>query len=292
MSATGARSELGERLRAHRQAANLTGTRMGELMGHSQTWVSKVENGKARISPEQVEVWLKHASASEQVRRDLVDLAERADAEFIAWKKLEAQGWATHQKRYEDIEREAETVRLYSVSSIPGLLQTPGYTDYQQRKVLGRPPEAVAAVIAGRAARQQLLYRPTSRFQVVLAEQVIRHCFGGLGVMTEQLRRLADLAKLPTLDLRIIPINNRMEVPYGTGFDLFEYPEEGESVVHFELSDGERVEQDPKEVAKVRARFDHYQVVAIRGNEVIAMIEQVAAEMTASIFQKEEGGER
>lgn len=280
MSATDARSQLGERLRTYRQAAKITGTRMGELMGTSQTWVSNVENGKTRISVEQLEAWLSHASVSPEVHVDLIDLAERADREVTAWKKLYAQGWATHQKRYEEIEREAQVAKLYSVSTIPGVMQTGAYTQFILEKILRQPPSEVAAGIAARRKRQEVLHRPTSRFEVVLAEQVIRHRLGGPGVMIDQLQRLADLAKLPTVDLRIISVNTDMPVPYGTGFDLYEFPGDGESVAYIELAGSEHKEMEPETIDKLRHRFDLYRAAALKGEDAIAAIELVASELT------------
>ncbi|MFC5212202.1 Scr1 family TA system antitoxin-like transcriptional regulator [Pseudonocardia sulfidoxydans] len=51
---------------------------------------------------------------------------------------------------------------------------------------------------------------------------VLRRRLGGEAIMAEQLRQLADLSRLPTVDLGVIPRRHRHSQPLRDEFDLYD----------------------------------------------------------------------
>lgn len=284
MTHPGNRRALGQRLREFRTSASLRAVDLAELLGVSQGQLSKIENGKRRISPEQVRRWLEHTHADAGTIEQLVEQARQADTEVTAWKERFGAGWANYQKSYAELERIATEIHAYQVSVIHGLLQAPGYTEFIQREILKLTDEQVAAGLTAMRNRQRLLYEPGTHVDVILAEHVLRHRFPGAAVMVEQLHRVAQLASLPTVDLAVIPGNTDMPLPYMVSFDLFEMPDDETDVVVIELDTQEVRETEPGRVAVYARRHQALRQAALTGQAAIDLVLRIAEEVTASIF--------
>lgn len=293
MSHPGNRHELGRRLRQLRTTAKLRGVDLAQLIGITQGQLSKIETGKRRISPDQVRSWGEHTHADAETIEQLVAQARQADTEVTAWKERFGAGWDNYQKSYAEIESTATEIRAYQVSVIHGLLQAPGYTEFIQREIVGLTDEEVTVGLTAMRNRQRLLYEPSTRFSVILAEHVLRHRFPGPMVMVEQLHRIAQLAPLPTVDLAIIPTDTDMPLPYMVSFDLFTMPADGTDVVLIELDTQEIRETEPDHVA-VYARRHQALLNAKRtltGQAAIDLVQRIADKMTASIFPANRSGQ-
>ncbi|MBW0102128.1 helix-turn-helix transcriptional regulator [Pseudonocardia sp. KRD291] len=279
--------ELGERLRACRKAAGLTGTQLGDLLGVSQSRISKVENGtgQARADKELISAWLDRTDADETTRHDVTTLLE-ATSEITDWTKLHSRGWHQHQLSYGELERSARGIKVFQNAMIPGLFQTAGYTSYLLSTVLGLSAEDVGQAVTARLQRKSVLYEPGTRIRVVLTEAVLRHRLGGPAVMSEQLHHLSELSRLPTVELGIIPIDTAMPSRYGASFDLFENLDGADdSTVVVELEASEYREDDPDRVAAYRRRHTLYWDSTSNGEEARSLIGQIADAMTAEIFR-------
>lgn len=284
MSGLPAREKLGERLRACRKAAGVTGTELAGRLGVSQSTISKIETGKTRAPQDLVRQWLEHTAVDDEVRTELMELAENS-TEISDWQQLHGRGWEAHQKRYSELERSAAGILVFQNAVVPGLLQTAAYTSFLLGTVVGLPPEEVGVGVTSRLARQSVLYEPTTRLRVVVTEAVLRHRLGGPAVMAEQLHRLAELSRLPTVELGIIPIDTGMSSRYGPSFDLYDDLDgTGESLVVVELESGEVREDDPDRVAPYRRRHDIYWSAALTGASATDYLERLARQMTDSIF--------
>lgn len=292
MTYPGARHALGQRLREFRTAAMLRGVDLAPLIGITQGQLSKIENGKRRISPEQVRRWLEHTHADAETIEQLVMQARQADVEVTAWKERFGAGWDNYQKSYAEVERTATEIRAYQVSVIHGLLQAAGYTEFIQRKIVGLTDEEITVGLTAMRNRQRLLYEPSTHFSVILAEHVLRHRFPGATVMVEQLHRIAQLAALPTVDLAVIPVDTDMPLPYMVSFDLFMMPADETDVVFIELDTQEVQETDPDRVAVYARRHHALRNAALTGRAATDLVLRIAEETTASMFPNEQRNQR
>lgn len=141
-------------------------------------------------------------------------------------------------------------------------------------------------MVTSRVDRQRLLYKPDARLRIVLAEAVVHHRLGGDVIATEQLSRLIDVARLPTVELGIIPLDTDMTSRYGASFDLYERLNgEDESVVLIELEAGEVYETEPDRVARYARRHDIYWSAARKNDAAIQRIERVREDLDRRIFR-------
>ncbi|RDI64919.1 hypothetical protein DFR76_107297 [Nocardia pseudobrasiliensis] len=79
----------------------------------------------------------------------------------------------------------------------------------------------LAAGLAARIERQQVLYRGDHRFHFVLAEQVLHTTVGDHNVMVGQLDRLLIAMSLPRVVIGIIPAHTEYTVPL-SNFCMFD----------------------------------------------------------------------
>jgi hypothetical protein len=107
-----------------------------------------------------------------------------------------------------DLESYACRVRHYAAGMMPDLLQHEGYTQI-------------------RIHRQAILTRQpvTATFEFILDEAVLRRAIGEPSTMTEQLRRLGQLADLPNVTIRVVPYRAGMHPGLETNsFEIMEFP--------------------------------------------------------------------
>jgi transcriptional regulator with XRE-family HTH domain len=280
------RHELGQQLREFRTVANLRGVDLAPLIGITQGQLSKIENGKRRISPDQIRKWLQHTNADAETIEQFVAQARQADTEVTAWKERFGGGWHNYQRSYGEVEASATSIFAYQVSVIPGLLQAPGYTEFIQREIVGLTDDEVTSGLTAMRNRQHLLYQPRTRLSVILTEHVLRHRFPGAAVMVEQLSRIAQLATLPTVDLAVIPSDTDMPLPYMVSFDLFTMPADETDIVFIELDAQEVRETEPDRVAVYVRRHAALRNAkqTLTGQAAIDFVQRIAGDMASSIF--------
>jgi transcriptional regulator with XRE-family HTH domain len=199
-SPTASRLELGTLLRNLRTERGWTVQQVAELLDFSPSKVSRLETG--------------HRGASARDIRDLCDLYEVDAGMRQRMTELAAEGkqrtWLQPLKlpysRYTDLESSANSIQDYTLTLVPGLLQTADYArEVVQAAVPNWPPEVVEQRVEGRLVRQQILLAENSpRFEAVLDQTVLSRVVGGAAVMRAQMERLLEASYFPAVDLRVI----------------------------------------------------------------------------------------
>lgn len=210
----------------------------------SQSKISRIEGGKVLPSILDVERILTALDLSPAARSEVLALARAANVSFTAWRTLRQTGLAKRQAQVAAIERDARLIRTFQPALIPGLLQTPEYA----RAVLSLPRLAgdrdLSAAVSVRIERQAVLYNETKTFRFVVMEHVLRARLVPDIVLFAQREHLATMAKLPNVELLVVPQDALLpEVP-SNGFGLFD-----DRVVIAESFSGEMVLRDPRDVA-------------------------------------------
>lgn len=170
---------------------------------------------------------------------------------------------------YAGLEAAACRLREYHHALIPALLQTRAYAS----ALLAQPPAVPEPErerrVEARLRRQVLLHRSLPapvRFDVMLSEVALRAEGFGPGVMSEQLRHLVEVGRLPHVSVRVMPLSAGLHLGALSGpFVLLDFPPQGmrrESeppVVYREWLTGELYLDRPEEIAayeKVWADLD------------------------------------
>ncbi len=279
------RRRLAARLRALRRRADLDqhplAERLQALLGPediaagkswSQARVSRIELGQSVPQVRDVALWAAASGATPAETEELIDLAGEVVREVVELRRMTRQGLARTQHDIARLEAAATAIRNYSLSLIPGLLQT---ADVARRLLealfpAGRPdiPEAVQA----RLERQRVIYDPGKEIEFVLAEAALRPV-GPAPTMRHQLATIAAIASLPNVSLGVIPQARELPVWHWHGFDIFETPDE--TLVYVETLTAGLAVTDPEDVQAYRGALARLREAAIYGDDAQALMRRL-----------------
>ncbi|MEU8968668.1 DUF5753 domain-containing protein [Streptomyces monashensis] len=164
--------------------------------------------------------------------------------------------------------------KAYAPDMIWGTLQTEAYASEILRRVvefLGVPDD-VAAGVAKRMERQQVLYDGEHRYEVILGEQALYTNVGGPEVMRGQMERLLRDIELPSLTLGILPTAAEVSVVPMPGFNLYEGGR-----AHYELVSSGVDITNPEELALHERAFSALFRAAVYGDAASDLISKALA---------------
>src|SRR5690606_33180086 len=123
------------------------------------------------------------------------------------------------------LESQASAMRTLETTVVPGLLQTPEYARAVTKAALeGVSEERLDALVEVRLARQDVLRAdPPLELSAVLDEAVLRREVGGPGVMSRQLIRLTEAARLPQVNLQVLPFTAGAHIGVNGPFVIFSF---------------------------------------------------------------------
>ena len=218
---------VGAQLRRLRAEKGISREQAGEAIRASEWKIHRLENGQVGFK-----------------ERDVVDLlalygvTDSAEVEaFVAFaRNANAPSW-WHQygdvlpqwfRAYVDLESAAVLIRTYEGQFVPGLLQT---EDYTRAVIHGArtddSPEEVERRVALRMARQALLTRADGpMLWAVVDEAALRRRVGGPQVMSAQIERLIDAAKMPNVTLQILPVAAGAHPAMVGAFSILRFPDQ------------------------------------------------------------------
>jgi Domain of unknown function (DUF5753) len=143
-------------------------------------------------------------------------------------------------RAFRDLEQSASQIMQVASEIVPGNLQTESYT---RAMVSGRGSfpdhQTVEDIVRVRRDRQALLTREdAAQFTFVLSESALRRVIGGPKVMAEQLRHLAELALLPTVDIQVIPFDTLSYEPLSYTFTVLRFDHDSATdIVYIDMYD-------------------------------------------------------
>ncbi len=221
------RSNLGAELRALRTSAGLTSGEAARLAGWHQSKVSRIETGTSGVKPADVRLLLDvYGVADPQLRELLLVLSGSGDGggRHHWWHAYRGVLPPTY-RDFISLESQASAMRTLETTVIPGLLQTPEYARAVTEAALeGVPEERLDALVEVRLARQDVLRaEPPLELSAVLDEAVLRREVGGPGVMSRQLTRLVEAARLPQVRLQVLPFTAGAHIGVTGPFVIFSF---------------------------------------------------------------------
>ncbi|MFI2508164.1 helix-turn-helix domain-containing protein [Streptomyces sp. NPDC018972] len=221
------RRKLGAELRALRTSAGLTSGEAARLAGWHQSKVSRIETGTSGVKPPDVRLLLDvYGVADPQLRELLLMLSGSGDGDgrHHWWHAYRGVLPPTY-RDFISLESQASTMRTLETTVIPGLLQTPEYARAVTEAALeDASEERLDALVEVRLARQDVLRAtPPLELSAVLDEAVLRREVGGPGVMTRQLNRLVEAARLPQVRLQVLPFGAGAHIGMTGPFVIFSF---------------------------------------------------------------------
>ncbi|MBQ0830564.1 helix-turn-helix domain-containing protein [Streptomyces tagetis] len=221
------RRKLGAELRALRTSAGITSGEAAGLVGWHQSKVSRIETGTSGAKPADVRLLLDAYGVDDPRLREL--LATLAGSEDPGGRH---HWWHAYRgvlpPAYRDfisLESQASAMRTLETTVVPGLLQTPEYARAVTRAAVdGEPEDRLDTLVEVRLTRQDVLRsEPPLVLNAVLDEAVLRREVGGPGVMTRQLSRLVEAARLPHVRLQVLPFSAGAHIGVTGPFVIFSF---------------------------------------------------------------------
>jgi transcriptional regulator with XRE-family HTH domain len=218
------RIQLGSRLRALRLARGLSREEAGHPIRASESKISRMELGRVGFKERDVGDLLTLYGVEDIVERDRM-FALLREANAPSWWQAfgDVDAWF---QSYLDLERAAELIRAYEIQFVPGLLQTEAYA--RAVITLGHGQSASEEIerrVRLRMARAELLRRPDApRMWVVLDEAVLHRAIGGRPVLREQIESLIEAARMPNVQIQVLPFDTGGHAGAGGAFSILRFP--------------------------------------------------------------------
>lgn len=251
----------------------MSGTHVAGLLGWSQSKVSKIETGRVAPSGDDVRSLLDLYRPRKKERAETENLAQALNDRYRSLRMLRKRGLHRTQEDIGRRTRQAETVRSFQPTLVPGLLQTPEYA----RAVFSQPLSSgeidVAKAVRARMERQTVLFDPQRSFHFVITEAALRWRLGSVPTMRAQMDRLANLSTAENLRLGVLPWSVPVPQVPKNGFVVLD--EEEVSVESFTTHRGIT---EPRDVRFYLDVFQLFADAAVYGDEARAFLAALTRE--------------
>ncbi|MFF1546841.1 helix-turn-helix domain-containing protein [Streptomyces sp. NPDC058291] len=220
------RRKLGAELRGLRARAGLTSGEVARRVGWHQSKVSRIETGTSGSKPADVRLLLDaYGVTDERLRELMLALAGADGGGRDHWWHAYRGVLPPAYRDFISLEAQASAMRTLETSVVPGLLQTPEYARaVTSAAVGGVEDEQLDTLVEVRLARQDVLRaQPPLELNAVLDEAVLRREVGGPEVMTRQLGRLVEAARLPQVRLQVLPFAAGAHIGVTGPFVIFSF---------------------------------------------------------------------
>ncbi|MEU2797730.1 helix-turn-helix transcriptional regulator [Streptomyces sp. NPDC007117] len=269
-----ARDRIAFRLRGLRADAGLTGQQLAERTGWQGSKVSRLQSGRSQPSDEDIRAWCRACGAEDEAA-DLIASARQAQQMYTEWRRVQGRGLKGVQQARTPLYERTKTMRVYSSSVIPGMLQTRAYAAALLSEIsrFNRTPDDSSAAADARVERSRVIRRAGRRFPILIEESVLRRQVGSTETMAEQLGYLLQVAALPTVTLGIVPSRAMPMWPLET-FTIFD-----EEQVGVELLTAAITITTPSEVAQYLAAHEELSAGAAHGPAALRLIARAVSEL-------------
>jgi transcriptional regulator with XRE-family HTH domain len=263
-----------ERGYTHEQVQELSG---GDLKAPT---MSRWENGERSVRPTDLRLLLDIYDIHDERREVLLTLGR--EAKERGWWQPYVSAIPDWFQAYVGLETEATTIRNYTAELVDGLLQTADYyhTFLRAARSAGSDDD-IERVITVRLERQERLTGDDpAEYWAVLNEAVIRRVVGGPKVMREQLQHIAELAKLPHVNIQVLPFSAGVHSSMEGGFSILGFPEPNDpDLVYLENQAGSLYLETEPEIDRYTRMFSHLMAMAVGPDESRRLVLRVADEL-------------
>ncbi|TDC97713.1 helix-turn-helix transcriptional regulator [Actinomadura sp. 7K507] len=278
------RHRLAAQLRTLREEREMTADELAKRIHYSRTKISRLENAYGRPDVGDIVKILDALGIPNDQWTSMVRLATAATEK--GWWDSYGDAMGPRQRLYADIESGAETIRGYSPSSIPGVLQTPEMIAamIDLAKAEGSTDFAPAKMTEARLRRQEQILRPGGpKYDFILDEVVLRRIIVPEEIFVDQVRHIVQtVTEAPRLNVQLLPVDVRVQgYPLPTvPFFLYTFPDVDDppmTVVDTVTADIVHIE--PQDVERYTRRYDHLSGAALSPEASLARLNEVADQL-------------
>lgn len=243
--------------------------------------ISRWENGERSVRPTDLRLLLDIYEVHGERREALLTLSRQSKER--GWWQSYGPAIPEWFQVYVGLEAEASSVHVYESELVHGLLQTADY----YRAFLRTAPAAVDGDEAERkievrlARQERLTGDDPPEYWAVLNEAVIRRVVGGAEAMRKQLDHIAEMAKLPHVNVQVLPFSAGVHPAMDGSFEILGFPEPTDpAVVYLENQAGSLYLEEEAEINRYARMFSHLIAKALDPEESRRLIARVARDLT------------
>ncbi|TWG03735.1 helix-turn-helix protein [Streptomyces brevispora] len=256
---------FGRQMKLLREAAGLTQTELGLLIGYSEAQIAAVEQGRRIPKPAMI---------------DAVDLAVGGRGVLVAMKgEVERARYPSFFRQYVQLEAEATQLHAYENHVVKGLLQTEEYA----RAVfeMWRPlldSDTVEQRVSARMDRQKLFSRrPAPLLSFVIEETALRRPLGGRAVLRGQLEQLLLFGHERNIEIQVMPTDREEHAGLAGAFTLLHIGDQ-RRMAYAEVQAESALHAEPKKVGAYESTYGVLRAQALTPRESLAFIERLLGE--------------
>ncbi|MGW1974320.1 helix-turn-helix domain-containing protein [Streptomyces sp. NPDC001889] len=265
-SGQGVAVAFGQSMKTLRVREGLEREELGRLLGYSASSIASFEQGRRIPPPRAI---------------DRADEVLGAGGLLTVWKEqVERAQYPVFFQGMAQLEKQAMELLMYDTLVVNGLLQTEEY----MRALLGmrRPPldlETTEQRVTARLARQDIFdRRPAPLLSFVMDESVLRHRYGGSGVLRGQLEHLLLIGRRGNVEIQVMPTDCEDNAGVNGPFTVVTR-RDGKRFLYVEAQVTSSLETDPEQAALAAARYGIIRSQALTPRESLKFIERLLGEL-------------
>jgi hypothetical protein len=259
--------DLGDELRQVRERyTTFRGRRIARMLGWDPGKVSNIEHGKVRASEIDIVQYLGRCGRPQSFIEDFLDRYRSAfDHYFVQV--------PSNLRTVTMAESSADKITSYSLTNIPGLLQSEEYATALIEAAGTVSPDEIKAHVRFRIERQAILRRPNRpKCIFYIHENALRLKVGSDQVMEDQLMRLL----FHTHTIRIVSASTGPAGIFAAPYVLWEY-EKRSSVAYTESDLAQVFVQDLRGVKHCKSIFARLDALALSEEQSRSMVADLAS---------------
>ncbi|MFI5492273.1 Scr1 family TA system antitoxin-like transcriptional regulator [Actinoplanes sp. NPDC051859] len=258
--------------------------RLASAVGVKRQTISRIENGHVRPDPDLIMRILAVFNVGEKRWAQIMTIAR--EAQERGWWERHAEQMGPRQALSASLEAGAHRICEYQMTLLPGLLQTPAFSQSRVHADPSAHTQGVdpARALEARLTRQRLLERPGGpTYEVVIDELAIRRFAAPARVIRGQLRHLADLGRThDRVTIRVLPIAASIagHVVPRSAFSIYRYPDSADPiVVSVDTITSDLVLTEAVEVGHYLTLYDRLRAAALTPEQTLDFLAAVAEEL-------------
>ncbi|MBV6701729.1 helix-turn-helix transcriptional regulator [Kitasatospora aureofaciens] len=269
---------LGAELRRMREQAGLGGSHLARLLGVTPALVTQMENGKSAVGVERLrEIATACMCANEPLIEALAGMAVERET---GWWEEYSHSLNIDLLDVAAIEAHARRVFTYSITFVPGLLQTPAYAaSVFARAIPPLPSSDVDLRMSFRLRRQQIVRSGATPYTAFIHEAALRMQFSGPEALAEQLGALIDDSESSGISVRVVPFTIESLPGPSENFVYTEGPVPELDTVQIDISFGCPLFDAPSDLASYREILDRMESVALSEEDSRDFIRSIKKEI-------------
>jgi hypothetical protein len=268
------RRQLARQLRVLRERAGLTLEAAAPKLDWSASKLSRIENAQQQVDVHGVRSMLDLYRVVGDDWEELLDLCRESRQK--GWWRAYGLG----DDAYVGFENEASAVFDFTLSYVPGLLQTAEYARAILKTVeMRRNRQQLSNFVAVRVIRQQRLTSTEHPLKLVavIDEAALHRVVGNKRIHAAQLHRLIQAAELDAVSLQVLPASIGAHAAMTSPFTILRFETIGEpDIAYVEHTFGSLIIEKNAEVQRARLLFDQLRSDALSPEDSIALIRQLA----------------